>query len=241
MKIALVDDSPIDRQNLRKSIIDGFQTKGINISELKEYESGDNFINHFSTSRFDVVVLDIFMGSTSGVEVAKKIRAIDDQVKIIFCTSSNDFASEAFGVNACYYILKPVDADKVTNMIPRLNLAQFFQSRDIVLPDGQKLLVRSIMYTQCMDHVIFLHLNNGTTIKTRLQQSRLEIMLSSFPQFFSCSKGLIVNFNYVSNKTGSMFLMKDGTTLPISRRKAKETTASFENFMFEQLNTSINL
>ncbi len=222
---------------MHQCITEGFQDAGIFITELCEFENGDDFIRDFTPGRFDLIVLDIFMGTSSGVDTAEKIRAIDTQTKIIFCTSSNEFASEAFGVNACFYVLKPIDAEKMKHMISRLNLSEFLKNRYILLPDGQKILARSIMYTECMDHVLFLHISNGTTVKTRLQQYRLESMLSSFSQFHSCSKGLLVNFEYVTKKTNSDFLMKDGAILPISRRKAKETTAAFENYLFEQLDT----
>ena len=62
---------------------------------------------------YDLVVLDIFMGKMTGIEVAEKLRETDKSVHIAFGTSSNEFASESYDLNACYYLCKPFQADKV--------------------------------------------------------------------------------------------------------------------------------
>mgnify|MGYP000721319838 FL=1 len=47
------------------------------------------------------------MGGMSGVETAKRIRALDKNVMLVFVTTSNEFASESYAVKANFYLLKP--------------------------------------------------------------------------------------------------------------------------------------
>lgn len=46
----------------------------------------------------DLVILDIFMGGVTGMDVAREIRRSDREVKLVFCTTSNEFASESYEV-----------------------------------------------------------------------------------------------------------------------------------------------
>lgn len=48
------------------------------------------------------------MDKLTGVDVARKIRERDSNVKIVFSTTSNEFASESYEVNACYYLRKSI-------------------------------------------------------------------------------------------------------------------------------------
>ena len=51
----------------------------------------------------------------------------------------------------------------------------------------------------------------------------------------SCSKGLVVNFYEVDKQEDGMFILKNGSFVPISRRKAKEILEAFARFRFEQM------
>lgn len=61
--------------------------------------------------------LDIQLRGSTGIELAKSIREISPDTTIIFVTAYNDYASEAFAVQAKGYLLKPVDADAIRNAI----------------------------------------------------------------------------------------------------------------------------
>ena len=236
--IALVDDCASERSNLKNALTEAFEDENIKIDTLKEYEDGNVLIQDMSDTRFDFIFLDIYMGTINGIETAEKIRTLDQDVKIIFVTSSNDFASESFSVNASHYVLKPITRDKVREVLERCNLNDVMKNRCIFLPDGQKLLVRSIMYTTYYNHVISIHLCNDTIVKTRLQQSRMESLLSDFSFFISCSKGTIVNFNFVKDIEEEYFIMENEEVISISRRRKKDVREAFKNFLFSQLKES---
>ena len=68
---------------------------------LDDFSSGEEFFSRFTAGLYDLVVLDIFMGDLTGVDVARKIRETEHNVRLVFCTTSNDFASESYEVAAC--------------------------------------------------------------------------------------------------------------------------------------------
>ena len=58
--------------------------------------------------RVDILFLDVIMPGENGIEVAQEIRQYDTNVKIIFLTSSAEFAVQSYTVGAYFYQLKPI-------------------------------------------------------------------------------------------------------------------------------------
>ena len=56
----------------------------------------------------DVVLLDITMPDMDGLETARRLRALADPPAIIFTTAHEEFAIDAFAIEAVHYLLKPV-------------------------------------------------------------------------------------------------------------------------------------
>ena len=108
LRIAITDDLNSEREKLSSAIIAPFSKVGLNVGNIDEYTSGEELLRQFSAGRYDLIFLDIYMGGMSGVETAKRIRALDKNVMLVFVTTSNEFASESYAVKANFYLLKPV-------------------------------------------------------------------------------------------------------------------------------------
>ena len=63
--------------------------------------------------RFDILFLDVLMPGVNGIETAQEIREYDSAMKIIFLTSSAEYAVESYTVNAYFYQLKPIWPESV--------------------------------------------------------------------------------------------------------------------------------
>lgn len=120
MKIAIVDDEIRLYQNLRLFLEELLG----DYADITYFSSGESFLKTWKAESFDLIILDIFMDGITGMEVAREVRRTDSEVKIAFGTTSNEFASESYEVNACYYLHKPFGAEQVKAMIDRLNLAK---------------------------------------------------------------------------------------------------------------------
>ena len=69
---------------------------------------------------FDVAFLDIELRSMDGLTVAEKLRSLNPNCGIIFCTGHASYAVDAIGrLNVDGYLLKPIDADDVQREIDR--------------------------------------------------------------------------------------------------------------------------
>lgn len=231
MNIALVDDDSQQMELLKNLICSQL---GNQIS-LDCFSSGEDFLASFQGGRYDLIILDIFMGEMTGIETAKKIRRTDELVRLVFSTTSNEFASESYEVNACYYLHKPLDEEKIRQMLDRINLEALERSRAITLKDGTSVVLRSVIYADSDAHYITFHRKEGEPIVTRLPFSVIEPQLSEYSYFFSPMKGIIINFHEVSFLTADMVRMSDGSSLPVSRRKTKLLAESYNEFRFTKL------
>lgn len=231
MKIAVVDDDFKQYRHLRDHLEEFLG----NFSETVYFRSGESFLESWKSDNFDLIILDIFMDGITGMDVAREIRKTDPDVKIAFSTTSNDFASESYELNACYYLHKPFGTDQIKTMINRLNLAEIEKKRTVKLPDGTNAVLREIIYVDCAAHLITLHGKQRENIVLRANFSEIERLLCAYPYFISPTKGIIINFYEVSKQNRDSFIMSDGTHVPISRRKANEVLDAYSSFLFSAL------
>src|SRR6186713_2776898 len=69
--------------------------------------------------RPDLVFLDVQMPGLTGFEVARRLIDADVPTQIVFVTAFDQYAVDAFTVNAVDYLLKPVDADRLEQTLER--------------------------------------------------------------------------------------------------------------------------
>ena len=83
--------------------------------------------------RYDILFLDVIIPAENGITAAKEIRQYDNVVKIIFLTSSAEFAVESYVVGAYFYQLKPIWEDS------------FFRLTDSVIAECRRADQRSLI------------------------------------------------------------------------------------------------
>lgn len=232
MVIAFVDDNPHERAYISSLIMNEFEKTDIPIKQIHFFENAEDFLNNHELNQYDLIILDIFMNEISGIELAYKIRKQNPYVRIVFCSTSNDFACESYNVGASFYIQKPVKAENIKKMIERLNIEDYELRRFIELPDKQQIFVREIMYAEYSKHVITIHKKLSKDIKTRLSLNAFTELIKEFSFLISCNQGTIINLYEVKEWTDECFTMKDGTVISISRRKRKVVENAYTHFLF---------
>lgn len=231
MKIAYVDDSQEELNTLRGYIRQALPPETV----FDVFRNQEDFAAVWSAGKYDLILLDIYLENGLGVELAREIRKTDSAVALAFCTTSNEFASESYEVNARYYLQKPFTAEKVRTLLSRLNMEDIERVRTATLPDGQSLMLRNVIYTEYSAHVVIIHCSRQEQVRTRISQAELESILCAYSFFESCTKGIVVNLYEIERLDQDCFVMKNGARIPISRRKLKEITERYNAFRFENL------
>ncbi len=102
--IAIVDDSAVDSELLRKAIIKVSDNKFI--LRFHKYNSGEELLEAVNCMQFALIFLDIQMDGMDGQKTAQKLRRIDDSVVLAFYTGKVEPSPEAFIVQPYRYIKK---------------------------------------------------------------------------------------------------------------------------------------
>ena len=221
MRIAIVDDNEEDRKY------------------LTQLSSGEEFVKVLSVSEpgefFDIVFLDIYMKELTGIDTAKKLRQIDKVAKIIFITTSNEFASESYEVQAHDYLIKPFNKARMLKTMERIFEDEKNNKKILDLPDGQIIPIDSLLYTTFSGHYVTIYLIDGNKIQLRCTQKNFEACIQEHKELVQCFKGIVVNITKVDGLEEDRFKLINKEYVPISRRKYAEVKKSYTDYLIERL------
>jgi two-component system LytT family response regulator len=113
LRVLIVDDEPLIRLGIRRALA---AAGGVEVAG--ECGSGDEAIDAIRTQPPDLVLLDVHMPGCSGLDVVRRVGA-DQMPPVVFVTAFDEYAVDAFDVNAVDYLLKPFDADRVCRAVER--------------------------------------------------------------------------------------------------------------------------
>lgn len=196
------------------------------------FSSGAALLEQLRTGDlFDIYLLDVIMPGENGIELGLKIREIDQGGRIIYLSSSPDFAVDSYLPKASSYLLKPVDWDLLFRTLDFIteNWLQEHQSFVTVKTRGglQRLPIRSIVYGELVGRCIQYHLADGSAIEgTSLRGSFRDAAapLLAHDRFALCSASFFVNLSFVEMIDSSGLRLVNGGVVPLSRTMRTEVT-----------------
>lgn len=185
---------------------------------------------------FDISFLDILMPGENGIETAKEIRQYDNNMKIIFLTSSPEFAVQSYTVGAYFYQLKPVWEES------------FFRLMDAVLAECEKkkknsLILRSkdgitridlqqLEYCEVLGRKLLFHLENGAVLESAGSLDDLAGQLMQYSNFFRPHRSFLVNMEYIQNISSRSIKMVNNAEIPIPHGKCSEIKNTYMEYAF---------
>lgn len=228
-RIAVCEDEIIHREQIEKECRQILSLLKIEYS-LNVFENCQTLMEVISENiiDFDLLLLDIVMDGTNGMELAKMIRKTNEKVSIIFITANPEFALQGYDVKAMHYLLKPVSKDILKELIKK-DYKVKYEKRYIIIENGilkQKICTDDILYMEIKGRKVELTQKEGRS----LYRGQLSLLLQQLPveQFFQCHQSFAVNIKYIKEITQNELFAVDGRGIPISRRYKKIV---FEAFM----------
>ena len=207
MRIAIVEDEQDELDCLSRRLEHQLSLLGYTENVIRCYRSAEEFLAAWRPGGCDLILLDIYMEGMPGIEAARRIRERDADCRLVFCTSSNAFASESYEVGAHYYLHKPFSDRDIMNMLRKLDLESYESTRFITLPDGKRIFPRNIIYTEYHNHVVTMHMKKDGQLRTRISQAGFQDLLLEYPYFCCCAELeqqnhmlLLENLQYVNLK-----------------------------------------
>lgn len=231
--IAVCEDNPLEQKQLLSLIEDS----GIS-AKIMAFTCGEAFLKEFSTGRFDLIFMDIYLGGMTGVEIASKIRETDESVPIAFTTTSTEFTLESYRLGALKYIEKPVKKKAVQELLEIVRLKKENRPRLLLKMNGKDILIdfQRILYVEQKAHILRVFLAGGEIL---LVNEKLKNIESQFEEqnFIRCHKSYLVNLAYVKelNREFRLFSMKEGQNVLIRRESMPAAQKALADYLFEKL------
>ena len=241
MQIAVVDDLKDERALIRRFAGKYFEDRKeiFDVSpDFIEFENGEAFLESYAPGRFELAFLDIYMDKLTGVDVAKRIAALDRNCSIIFFTTSDEHQLEGYGVHAVGYIMKPVE-DHISALYTAIDYATErlrMDKANIIVPSecGKLCLYyRNILYIECIDRTLYIHLADRV-LKVLGKYADYQSIFLSDNRFLECYRSVIVNMDYIDTPADCDFILKSGEKLPISRRKKSSVLESYMSYFIKK-------
>ncbi len=188
------------------------------------YEDGRALLDAFDKNPYDVLFLDIEMPAMDGITLARKLRERSDNIYIVFLTGHVEYALEGYEVNALRYLTKPVQEDKLREVI-RFVMDKNTSKRQVMIKeDGEEMLlnVADIIYLEAQNQYVMIYTTEGEHL-IRYNISDFEEKLKN-DGFFRCHRGYLISLAKVKKLVKSDVLMEgpDGDiSIPVSRSNVK--------------------
>lgn len=236
MQIAIVDDITDERKLLCSWLEHQLNKRNVH-ADLFEYENGEAFLAAAKKQCFTVLFLDIYMNGANGIEIAKAFRQSDKDCFLIFTTTSTDYALEGFQVRAMHYLVKPYTEDDISLLIDEILSRIPEQEKYIEVKVNRsdvQIPFKSIVYAEHFSHMIYIHTTNKKVLLTRQSFGAFTTPLKMDARFFLCTRGIVVNLEHVVDFDGTVFILDDGNSIPVSRDLIKTARQTFMDFLFQR-------
>lgn len=114
MNVIYVDDEKLQLTNFRLTVEEVPM-----IDSLETFGEGEAALAWAGEHPVDVAFLDIEMRGMNGIELARRLKAIDENIQVVFVTAYEQYALEAYGVDAIGYLLKPYLGEDIEKHLRR--------------------------------------------------------------------------------------------------------------------------
>lgn len=227
MRIAVCDDENFYRQQALTTIED--ISKSLDVM-VDAFADGNQLINKFKTLPYDLIILDIEMPDIDGLSLARKLREISENVYIVFLTSHIEFALEGYEVNALRYLTKPVDRQKLKEILDYISQKQMEEEVLWIKTDeaDEKIRLSEILYFEAQNQNVIINTNNNSYV-TRYNLGDYEKELKA-KGFVRIHRSYIAALDKISRLGKGCVHLESDISLPVSRSKEKELKAALLRF-----------
>jgi two-component system LytT family response regulator len=239
IKALIVDDESRALNLLKITMERSFPGEFI-LETAQGSEEGLSKLNAFKP---ELLFLDIEMPIMSGFDLLAATP--DANCKVIFTTAYNQYAIRAIRYNALDYLLKPINPSELKEAVIRFQLQQnkkevyskqlenFFSNKDknlaITTYDGVVFLeVDNIIRCEAdLNYTRFI-LAEGKTFLSSKTLKEYEDLLSVHKNFLRVHRSHLVNLDFVLKfKNEGYLVLKDQSSIPVSRRKKEDVVKRF--------------
>lgn len=173
----------------------------------------------------------------NGMETAHEIRKNDSVVKIIFLTSSPEFALESYDVKASGYLLKPTTYEKLCSLLNDCKQAFHYEPESIIVKTDKgyrKIYYHLIECVEAQNKKVLFCLNDGECLEVLDTFVHCSNELTTNDAFYKCHRSYLVHMPAIDHFNSIEIETKTHKKVSIARSYAKSFKEAYFEYMFKE-------
>jgi DNA-binding LytR/AlgR family response regulator len=201
------------------------------IAEARMAGSAGEALRILADHSVDVIFCDIKMPGLDGVELARVVNRFADRPQIVFVTAYDDWAVDAFELQAVDYLMKPVRADRLAEAVRRVvsagngdHAADDDETIAVELGGVTRFVRRSqVRYVEAQGDYARLHTaSESRLLRTTLAELEERWAGAGFVRIHRSTLVSLAHIDEVRVTDGRYVVRVGDTELPVSRRHTRE-------------------
>ena len=234
LRIAVCDD---DMQELTRvsSLLNQYRTEKEPAFKYNAFSNAMDLLDSMKSNSYDLLFLDVLMPGINGIEAAREIREFDQEIKIIFLTSSSEFAVESYSVEAHYYLLKPASVQKLFPILDKIfqDRKRTQDSMNIRSSSGiMRVPFNKIEFLEVFNKKLRFHLADGDIKEINGSLSDFEGDLLCREEFIKVHRSYIVNMELTLSLDAKSLTTCTKKEIPISRLLYGQVREAYMQYLF---------
>lgn len=236
MRIAICDDDGQELARLSELMTQYQLSHRINL-ECCLFHNGIDFLCDMKGGEYDLILLDPLMKGIGGMQAVRELREQDKNVKLIFISSSSEFAIESYSVEAYHYLLKPISADSLFPLLDKDRSEVSVQEEQGFVLKNRDGIIRvafaRLEYVEVINKTVSFHLAGGEICEVTAALTDFEGKLLSRPEFLKTHRSYLINLNYVQKMGVNGIVTRNGHTIPVSRQRRSQIQEAYLDFLHQ--------
>ena len=238
LKIAVIDDMQKDIDNVISMTERFFRNKKNITAEVCSYSNGKSFFETFTKGDFHAIFVDICMGDMDGLELSIRLRAIDDDIAIIFMSSTTEFVFETFKSTPFGYLVKPYSFEQFSEVMEKT--VKYYSKVDssirVRIPRSELSVGLDTIFSVVSNgHKTNVNTTSGQVIKTIEKYEYFKEELLKKENFVECNRGIIINMDCILTIKNADIVMVNGTLYPLRTRCRKELVSQITHYISQKI------
>lgn len=240
MRVAIVDDEPSLIKLAGHTISDFGMEKNIE-TDISEFLCGEDFLSAYRPGDFDIVFMDVFMTGMTGIETVMKLRETDQNVAVIFLTTSEDHLKNALSCHAFDYLVKPATRPDFFRVLSEcvdmlgdrvLSGSKYIECKS----DGLniKFPVNKLSCIVANGHTITIRTTDGEEYEAKDTFSNVADELSECANILVINRGVLVNMDFIDRFDEGNCYLNDSTCFAVKIKAAKSIRQAYEDYKFSK-------
>lgn len=216
MNILIIEDKEQDVKQLKEILfqVEKHRKNFFNITSVE-------FLNHndlLSLFKYDLIFLGIELKNGNGIDIGKKIRYVNNKVKLVIVTHHQRYILDGYKIKADRYFLKPLNKEffekemvdifnDLTNDLAGIYDPSLYE---------KKIYFKDILFIEFYLKHSKVYLYNGKILETKMPLKDWANIVNTY-NFAYSHKSFIVNLLHIKKINGKDIILKTKHVIPLSR------------------------